>query len=131
MIIMNLDNDGPQTRNALMFPPDADAKPYASSSNATGKGDPKIIKYGNTRLPEQEESVGGSGLSEPPSPTRSRIVAAIAGTPCESILEPKPGCQSQPVLQIDRARQQSTTILYYRQCRHPLLNSSDPLRSKS
>lgn len=68
-----------------MFPPDADTSPYASSSTMTSKGDPKVIKHGNTRLPEQEESVGGSALSEPPSPTRSRIVAAIAGTPCESI----------------------------------------------
>ncbi|KLO20242.1 hypothetical protein SCHPADRAFT_842573 [Schizopora paradoxa] len=70
-----------KTRNALMFPPDADASPYASSITATGKGDPKVIKHGNTRLPEQEETVGGSALSEPPSPTRSRIIAAIAGTP--------------------------------------------------
>ncbi len=62
-----------------MFPPDADTSPYASSSNANGKGDPKVIIYGNTRLPEQEESIGGSALSEPPSPTRSRVIAAIAG----------------------------------------------------
>lgn len=68
-----------------MFAPDADAVPYASSSiDSVVKGPQKIIKYGNTRLPEQEESVAGSGLSEPPSPSRSRIDAAISGTPCMS-----------------------------------------------
>lgn len=73
-----------------MFPPDADVAPYASTSFSTGpqaltRGDPKLIKYGNTRLPEQSENTS-SGMSEPPSPTRSRIDAAIAGTPCTSTL---------------------------------------------
>lgn len=48
------------------------------------KGESKIVSHGNTRLKEQEHASSSSGLSEPPSPTRSRINAAITGTPCES-----------------------------------------------
>ncbi|TDL28381.1 hypothetical protein BD410DRAFT_218567 [Rickenella mellea] len=74
-----------KTRNALMFPPDADVAPHdlvkSSTSTTPSRGDPKVIKYTNTRLPEQEESSTGPSMSEPPSPTRSRIDAAIAGTP--------------------------------------------------
>ncbi|CCL98980.1 uncharacterized protein FIBRA_00988 [Fibroporia radiculosa] len=72
-----------KTRNALMFSPDADVAPYLLSSAGTAsdaKGEPKTIKHGNTRLPEQNDTPSGS-LSAPPSPTRSRIDAAIAGTP--------------------------------------------------
>ncbi|OCH95770.1 hypothetical protein OBBRIDRAFT_744950 [Obba rivulosa] len=72
-----------KTRNALMFPPDADESPYhPSPANVPVevKGEPKTIKYGNTRLPEQDDTLSGS-ISAPPSPTRSRIDAAIAGTP--------------------------------------------------
>ncbi|KAH8120406.1 nuclear protein DGCR14 [Phellopilus nigrolimitatus] len=72
-----------KTRNAFMFPPDADIAPYAAASSSTApltRGDPKAIKHINTRLPEQNET-SSSGHSEPPSPTRSRIDAAIAGTP--------------------------------------------------
>jgi protein DGCR14 len=70
-----------------MFSPDADVSPYhppaLSSRPAEGKGDPKSIKHPNTRLPEQDDSSNSRGLSAPPSPTRSRIDAAITGTPCE------------------------------------------------
>jgi protein DGCR14 len=60
-----------------MFAPDADVSPYASTSSDNNvPPDPKSIKHGNTRMPEQDE------LDEPPSPTRSRIDAAIAGTKC-------------------------------------------------
>lgn len=76
-----------QARNSLMFPPDADVTPYQSSGfGASNKvpPDPKAIKYGNTRLPEQKESTDSRSASAPPSPTRSHIDAAIAGTPCKS-----------------------------------------------
>jgi protein DGCR14 len=78
-----------KARNSLMFPPDADVTPYQSSGSAAAnnaRGDPKAIKYGNTRLPEQRESTDSQSISEPPSPTRSRIDAAIAGTPCKSLI---------------------------------------------
>ena len=75
-----------QARNALMFPPDADESPYhpkpAPLSKDSKPPPPKIIKYGNTRLPEQDDTLSES-ISAPPSPTRSRIGAAIAGTPCK------------------------------------------------
>lgn len=78
---------GFQTRNSLMFTPDADISPYdpsASSSSTKTKVDPKVIKYGNTRLPEQDVTDQSRSLSAPSSPTRSRIDAAISGTPCKS-----------------------------------------------
>ncbi|KAI0788611.1 nuclear protein DGCR14 [Abortiporus biennis] len=71
-----------KARNALMFAPDADESPYHPSPTQAAenaKSIPKIIKHDNTRLPEQEES--SKSVSEPPSPTRSRIEAAIAGEP--------------------------------------------------
>ena len=71
-----------------MFPPDADVAPYNQfTPNATEetKGPPKVIKYGNTRIPEHDDKLGHS-LSAPPSPTRSRIDAAIAGTPCKLVI---------------------------------------------
>ncbi|KAI0034289.1 nuclear protein DGCR14 [Vararia minispora EC-137] len=72
-----------KARNSLMFSPDADAAAHeARRPPAATKGEPKVIKHGNTRLPEQEEDASASrGMSEPPSPTRSRIDAAIMGTP--------------------------------------------------
>lgn len=69
-----------------MFPPDADESPYhlkPTPKPTDGKlPPPKVIKYGNTRLPEQDDTPKDS-ISEPPSPTRSRIDAAIMGTPCK------------------------------------------------
>ena len=73
-----------QTRNSLMFPPDADQSPY--DPPATRKDDDtdrKLITYGSTRLPEQNDRPRSRPMSAPPSPTRSRIDAAIAGTPCK------------------------------------------------
>ncbi|KAL4064935.1 nuclear protein DGCR14 [Scleroderma yunnanense] len=74
-----------KTRNSLMFPPDADVSPYDPRSMpkppAKGQVDPKVIKYGNTRLPEQDDTDRSQSLSAPSSPTRSRIGAAISGTP--------------------------------------------------
>ena len=74
-----------KARNALMFPPDADVSPYhppAVQTAQDAKGPPKLVKHGNTRLPEQDDKLDHS-ISAPPSPTRSRIDAAIAGTPCK------------------------------------------------
>ncbi|KXN89917.1 hypothetical protein AN958_04921 [Leucoagaricus sp. SymC.cos] len=74
-----------KTRNSLMFSPDADVSPYhpphRTNAASDKKQEPKIISHGNTRLVEQEHKTNSSGLSEPPSPTRSRIDAAISGTP--------------------------------------------------
>lgn len=71
-----------------MFPPDADVSPYhvppRNASAGSSKGEPKVIKHTNTRLPEQEENMSPA-LTEPPSPTRSRVEAAITGTPCKPI----------------------------------------------
>ncbi|TFK89624.1 hypothetical protein K466DRAFT_518614, partial [Polyporus arcularius HHB13444] len=71
-----------RARNALMFPPDADVSPYNPAAHTVedAKAPPRVITHGNTRLPEQEEKPDHS-ISAPPSPTRSRIDAAIAGTP--------------------------------------------------
>lgn len=73
-----------QARNSLMFPPDANQSPYELISSAPvpapTRGEPKAIKYGATRIIEQEEP---SGAAEPSSPTHSRVDAAIAGRPCE------------------------------------------------
>lgn len=77
-----------QTRNSLMFPPDADVSPYDSSASGPStkpKVDPKVIKYGNTRLPEQDTTDQSRSSSAPPSPTRSRIDAAISDTPRRSV----------------------------------------------
>jgi len=73
-----------KNRNALMFPPDADISPYDAGSSSTipstARGEPKEIKYANTRLPEQSEAEERHP-DVPPSPTRSRVEAAIAGEP--------------------------------------------------
>ena len=79
-----------RARNSLMFSPGADVSPYdpsSSAKNVPAKGPPKTIKHGNTRLSEQDEGVSSSrAMSEPPSPTQSRVDNAIAGTPCTSIM---------------------------------------------
>ncbi|KAF9499767.1 hypothetical protein BDN71DRAFT_1441346 [Pleurotus eryngii] len=69
-------------RNSLMFPPDANESPYHPSTSAVTTPNSKVVLHNNTRLPEQEESSNFSrSSSAPPSPTRSRIDAAISGTP--------------------------------------------------
>jgi protein DGCR14 len=76
-----------QARNSFMFPPDADVSPYHQPSQKEPEKHPRVIKYGNTRLPEQEDSAAASrSTSAPPSPTRSRIDAAIEGVSCVPIL---------------------------------------------
>ena len=75
-----------------MFPPDANVAPYDISTLATAKrarGDPKAIKHGNTRLPEQADS---QSISAPPSPTRSRIDAAITGIAREKFFSYNVSC---------------------------------------
>jgi protein DGCR14 len=66
-----------------MFPPDADVSPYdpKPTSSSAEQTEPKIVKHANTRLPEQDEQPTRTSSSAPSSPTRSRIDAAIAGTP--------------------------------------------------
>ncbi len=74
-----------RARNSLMFSPGADMSPYdpSSAKSTPAKGPPQAIKHGNTRLTEQDESMSSSrAMSEPPSPTQSRVDNAIAGTPC-------------------------------------------------
>jgi len=102
-----------QTRNSFMFPPDADrsnpssltgppsarttaaASSSAASSSRTAPiviGEPKGVRHAATRLEALERGAGssrssfGGGASEASlSPSRSRIGAAIAGTPCASL----------------------------------------------
>ncbi|KAH0838403.1 nuclear protein DGCR14 [Lanmaoa asiatica] len=77
-----------KTRNSLMFPPDADVSPYdPSTSIVPVKADvvPRVVKHDNTRLPEQDTTGKTQSLSVPPSPTQSRIDAAIEGIPCKFI----------------------------------------------
>jgi len=88
-----------------MFPPDADTDPSdppphqrptldsnASTSSSSFNapvlpmGEPKGIRYHATRLMELEKGgteQGASQSGETPSPSRSRIDAAISGTPCK------------------------------------------------
>ncbi|KAG8219906.1 nuclear protein DGCR14 [Butyriboletus roseoflavus] len=73
-----------KTRNSLMFPPDADVSPYdLPTSTVSVKADvvPRVVKHDNTRLLEQDTAGKRQSLSVPPSPTQSRIDAAIEGTP--------------------------------------------------
>jgi len=68
----------------LMFPPDSDRSPFdgpTSLPSTLPKGPPKIINHANTRLPEQSNEDGDTSSIAPSSPTRSRIGAAISGTP--------------------------------------------------
>ena len=85
-----VDGWGFRARNSLMFSPGVDVSPYDpsnSSAKNAPKGPPKTIKHGNTRLPEQDENLSSSqSISEPPSPTQSRVDNAIAGTPCTFIV---------------------------------------------
>jgi protein DGCR14 len=77
-----------KARNSLMFAPDADISPYDPPlETAEDDSVPKIVNYANTRLIELEHNVGDSRASSaPPSPTRSRVDAAITGTPCKRSL---------------------------------------------
>ena len=75
-----------QARNSLYFPPDADIEiqagmPKPALDPATknlSAGEPKAIRYNATRLHEMARPP-----KDAPSPSRSRIHAAISGTPCE------------------------------------------------
>jgi hypothetical protein len=74
-----------QARNSLMFTPDADVSPYhPPAATAENPKSLKKVDYGHTRLKTQEHDVGDKPLSAPPSPTRSRVDAAIAGTSMSS-----------------------------------------------
>jgi protein DGCR14 len=69
-----------------MFPPDADSNPHDHRKPPPDGIVPKLINLSSTRM-EEDDPRPSRGASEPPSPTRSRIDAAIAGTPCK--LSPK------------------------------------------
>jgi protein DGCR14 len=74
-----------------MFSPDADSSPYhvaaptttAESSLDDGVRQPKSITHGATRFPSPplDSTASDPSTVVPPSPTRSRIDAAIAGVP--------------------------------------------------
>ncbi len=71
-----------------MFAPDADVSPYSvdvlgQMEKASGKPISQI-HHANTRLPEQSDEF--ETRQEPPSPSRSRIAAAISGTPCKRLI---------------------------------------------
>ncbi|KAG8820814.1 hypothetical protein FRC17_010006 [Serendipita sp. 399] len=86
------ESDARGTRNSLMFAPDADQSPYhlppPSASPSTsititeGIRQPKSITHTATRMPSPPPDISTSddpSSRVPPSPTRSRIDAAIAG----------------------------------------------------
>ena len=67
-----------------MFTPDADVLPYNIDASNDTESTKKVINRNNTRLPEQRNELSNTGgASEPPSPTRSRVEAAITNTPCK------------------------------------------------
>ena len=73
-----------------MFAPDADISPYdPPPETAEDDSVSKIVNYASTRLIELEHNIGDSRASSaPPSPTRSRVDAAITGTPCKCSVSP-------------------------------------------
>jgi protein DGCR14 len=75
-----------------MFGPDADVDPLKRPprpvlTSADLRQDPPEISHRNTRLPDDEENdgrpTGGRSSARASSPSRSRVGAAISGTPCE------------------------------------------------
>ncbi|KDE07918.1 hypothetical protein MVLG_01828 [Microbotryum lychnidis-dioicae p1A1 Lamole] len=86
-----------RNRNSFMFPPDADTDTDAPSDPSLANGDKgkgrlikageeKAVNYGATRLTTFERGRVGEGgeddaMTESSGPSRSRIGAAIAGTP--------------------------------------------------
>jgi hypothetical protein len=60
-----------------MFPPDADITPYGAANMANIPNDPKSVEHRNTQIPEQDT------LYRPPSPTPSRIDAALSKNQCK------------------------------------------------
>ncbi|CED82621.1 Nuclear protein ES2 [Phaffia rhodozyma] len=77
-----------KTRNSLMFAPDVNVSPHEIQKAAVLPSNqaPKAIVHSNTRFSNglEDDFVGefsGVNPNEPPSPTRSRIAAAIDGTP--------------------------------------------------
>ncbi|KAH8930122.1 hypothetical protein BT69DRAFT_1345322 [Atractiella rhizophila] len=78
-----------KARNSLMFPPDVDVpvqglkttlKKEQNKTELSLPQEPPKIMYENTRLPNDTRHTSTS-TSIPPSPSRSHIAAAIAGTP--------------------------------------------------
>ncbi|KAI5475680.1 protein DGCR14-like protein [Pseudohyphozyma bogoriensis] len=80
-------------RNSLMFPPDANGgveqgPAKGSKEDTDAPGTPKAIRYHATRLAEVERAPPGA-----PSPTRSRINAAVTGTPYHGNVSATPKVQ--------------------------------------
>jgi protein DGCR14 len=81
--------------NNLMFPADANVKPYPKTRSSAiqaaeaARQAPKEINHANTRLPD-EEDVGPLSSRvvsrRGSSPARSWVDAAVKGTPCEYIV---------------------------------------------
>ena len=76
-----------------MFGPDADVDPLKrpprpASSVAELLQNPPEITYGNTRMMDDDDlepsRTSGRSSARASSPTRSRVAAAIGGTPCMS-----------------------------------------------
>jgi len=105
-IIMHTCPKSIKARNSLMFAPDADESPYHPKITLKPEVNLETVSYASTRLPEQEHTVGDpKSMSAPPSPTRSRIDAAISGTPCMFMFPSKLIICSLIAMQIGRAPQ--------------------------
>lgn len=80
-----------------MFGPDADVDPLKRPSNPATfsdvRQDPPEISHGNTRMRDEDDlepsRASGRSSARASSPTRSRVAAAIGGTPCEFETERK------------------------------------------
>ncbi len=78
-----------------MFGPDVDVdptmlRPSSLSSTSEARQAPPQIQHANTRLPDEDDDDNNLGLNgkssssrRGTSPSRSKVAAAIGGTPCE------------------------------------------------
>jgi protein DGCR14 len=75
-----------------MFGPDADVDPLKRPPNASSvselRQNPPEISHDNTRMRDEDDLEpsrnSGRSSARASSPTRSRVAAAIGGTPCRS-----------------------------------------------
>jgi protein DGCR14 len=96
-----------------MFTPDANESPYDPSTyTAIPSTQPKSISHSGTRMPSPPPQSGNP--SGPPSPTHSRIAAAIAGVPyvpSEAEGEGKNGFIYVPTLPTPRAEDIAPSLM--------------------
>ena len=96
-----------------MFSPDANESPYDPSTSAAPTSLPiKSITHSATRMPSPPPHSGNP--NEPPSPTHSRIAAAIAGVPHQSSEtggEGKNGFTYVPTLPTPRAEDIAPSLM--------------------